>query len=387
MRWAISDTFVIVGRGIQHWIREPLGVLAGMAFMIMLVVLYGFLFGGAMSVPGGGNYLEFLMPGMFVMTMAFGIGETMAYIAADAERGVTDRFRSMPMAASAVLLGRSITDMIYATVGLAVMIGCGLVLGWRWHGSMSETAAAIGLLLLLRFAMLWVGIYLGLLVPGPAAVNSVWTLLFPFTMVTVAFAASQTMPAWLGFVAEANPLSATIYATRDLFGNPGADGTSFVAQNARAAGGRLAGADRRGLRAAGRAPIPPPQPLSGYARPSVAGSSIGRSRCAPSAATRLTSVLTGHIRSDSTGAGASIGSSSASEADGSSQASSRSGGRMTGMRLWIGATSAFGWVVRMAAVTPSVAAAAPDAGQRQHLAVGRRTDRVRLTGPRRRSHS
>ena len=232
MRWALSDTLVIVGRGIQHWIREPLGVLAGMAFMIMLVVLYGFLFGGAMSVPGGGNYLEFLMPGMFVMTMAFGIGETMSFIAADAERGVTDRFRSMPMSASAVLMGRSITDMIYASVGLAVMIGCGLVLGWRWHGSPAETAAAIGLLLLLRFAMLWVGIYLGLLVPGPSAVNSVWTLLFPFTMVTVAFAASQTMPAWLGFIAEANPLSATIYATRGLFGNPGADGTSFVAQNA-----------------------------------------------------------------------------------------------------------------------------------------------------------
>jgi ABC-2 type transport system permease protein len=232
LRWAITDTFVIVGRGIQHWIREPLGAVAGVAFMIMLVVLYGFLFGGAMSVPGGGNYLEFLMPGMFVMTMAFGIGETMAYIAADAERGVTDRFRSMPMATSAVLLGRSITDMIYATVGLAVMIGCGLVLGWRWHGSLGETAAAIGLLLLLRFAMLWVGIYLGLLVPGPSAVNSVWTLLFPLTMVTVAFAASQTMPAWLGYIAEANPLSATIYATRGLFGNPGADGTSFVAQNA-----------------------------------------------------------------------------------------------------------------------------------------------------------
>jgi ABC-2 type transport system permease protein len=232
MRWAISDTLVIVGRGLQHWIREPLGVVAGMGFMIMLVVLYGFLFGGAMSVPGGGSYLEFLMPGMFVMTMAFGIGETMSFIAADAERGVTDRFRSMPMSASAVLMGRSITDMIYASVGLAVMVGAGLVLGWRWHGGPAETAAAIGLLLLLRFAMLWIGIYLGLLVPGPSAVNSVWTLLFPLTMVTVAFAASQTMPAWLGFIAEANPLSATIHATRDLFGNPGADGTSFVAQNA-----------------------------------------------------------------------------------------------------------------------------------------------------------
>ena len=130
-------------------------------------------------------------------------------------------------------------------------------------------------------------------------------------------------------------------------------------------------------------PIRSADRLRTSARPRVAGSSIGRSRCAPSAATWLTSVLTGHIRSDSSGAGASIGSSSASEADGSSQASSRSGGRMTGMRLWIGATSSFGRVVRMAAVTPSVAAAAPDAGQRQHLAVDRRTDRVRLTRPRR----
>jgi len=232
LRWALADTWTLTQRGMLHWIRQPLGVVAGMSFMIMLVVLYGFLFGGAMSVPGGGNYLEFLMPGMFVMTMAFGIGETMAYMAADAERGVTDRFRSMPMASSAVVLGRSLTDMIYATVGLTVMIATGLVLGWRWHGSIGETMAAVGLLLLLRFAVLWIGIYLGLVVPGPSAVNAVWTVLFPFTMVTVAFAASETMPAWLGFIAEWNPLSATIYATRDLFGNPGVGGASWVAQNA-----------------------------------------------------------------------------------------------------------------------------------------------------------
>ena len=190
MRWAISDTFVIVGRGIQHWIREPLGVIAGMAFMIMLVVLYGFLFGGAMSVPGGGNYLEFLMPGMFVMTMAFGIGETMAYIAADAERGVTDRFRSMPMRG----LGRPARpqhhrhdlrqrrpgrdDRLRARARLALARQPG-----RDGGGHRPAAAPA-----LRDAV-------GRHLPrparaGPAAVNSVWTLLFPFTMVTVAFAAS-----------------------------------------------------------------------------------------------------------------------------------------------------------------------------------------------------
>ena len=232
LRWTVADAWVLTVRGINHWIRQPFTILAGWAFMIMLVALYGLLFGGAINVPGGGSYMEFLLPGMFVMTMAFGIGETMSAVAVDAERGVTDRFRSMPMASSAVVLGRSITDMIYSVTGLVVMIGAGLVLGWRWHGSIGETLAAFGLLLLLRFGMLWIGIFLGLVVPGPSVVNSVWTLLFPLTMVTAAFAPPETMPTWLGFIAEWNPLTATIYATRDLFGNPGVASGSFVADNA-----------------------------------------------------------------------------------------------------------------------------------------------------------
>jgi ABC-2 type transport system permease protein len=232
LRWAAADTWTLTLRGVHHWIRQPLQVLAEMAFMVMLVVLYAFLFGGAMSVPGGGSYLEFLMPGMFVMTMAFGIGETMVGVATDASRGITDRFRSMPMAGSAVVVGRSVSDMLYATIGLAVMIGCGLALGWRWNGELGEAAAAIGLLLLLRFAMLWLGIFLGLTVPGPEAVNAVWTLLFPLAMVTSAFAPTETMPAWLGTIAEWNPLTATIYATRDLFGNPGLGAGTFVSDNA-----------------------------------------------------------------------------------------------------------------------------------------------------------
>jgi ABC-type polysaccharide/polyol phosphate export permease len=232
LRWTLADTWTLVLRGMNYWRREPLSVIGGMAFMIMLVALYGLLFGGAIRVPGGGNYMEFLLPGMFVMTMAFGIGETMSAVSVDAERGVTDRFRSMPMASSAVVVGRGITDMISAVFALAVMIGAGLVLGWSWHGGPGETLAAIGLLLMLRFAMLWVGIFLGLIVPGPGAVNAVWSLLFPLTMVTAAFAPPETMPTWLGAVAEWNPLSATIYATRELFGNPGLGGETFVATNA-----------------------------------------------------------------------------------------------------------------------------------------------------------
>lgn len=230
-RWLLSDTWTLTLRGINHWVRQPLTVVGGLAFMVMLVALYGFLFGGAMRVPGGGNYMEFLLPGMFVMAMAFGIGETMTAVSVDAERGVTDRFRSMPMANGAVVLGRSITDMLYSTFGLGVMVVSGLALGWRWHGSIVDVLVAVALLLLLRFAMLWVGIFLGLVIPGPTALNAVWTILFPLTMVTSAFAPPETMPAWLGAIAEWNPLSATIYATRDLFGNPGVGG-SFVAENA-----------------------------------------------------------------------------------------------------------------------------------------------------------
>src|SRR5690606_7747841 len=122
LRWLAADTWTLTLRGINHWIRQPLTIIGGLGFMIMLVALYGFLFGGAMRVPGGGSYMEFLLPGMFVMTMAFGIGETMTGVSVDAERGVTVRFRSMPMSSSAVVLGRSITDMLYSVVGLAVMI-------------------------------------------------------------------------------------------------------------------------------------------------------------------------------------------------------------------------------------------------------------------------
>ena len=122
--------------------------------------------------------------------------------------------------------------MLYASLGLAVMIACGLVLGWRWHTSPPEVAAAIGLLLLLRFAVLWAGMWMGLIFTGAAALAIVQTVMFPVTMVTNTFAPTDTMPPWLGTLAEWNPLSATVTATRQLFGNPGVGGESFVAEHA-----------------------------------------------------------------------------------------------------------------------------------------------------------
>jgi ABC-2 type transport system permease protein len=217
-------------RDIAHWTRQPAPVIIGLLFPVMVVLMFGFLFGGAIEV--GGNYREFLMPGMFALTMLFGIEATMVAVTTDASRGVTDRFRSMPMARSAVLAGRCTADLLNSMVGLAVMIGCGLLVGWRAHGSLAATVAAIGLLLLLRFALLWVGSYLGLIVKGPESVVAVQILVWPAAFLSSTFVATESMPSWLGAIAEWNPLSATIGATRELFENPGTAGDSWIADNA-----------------------------------------------------------------------------------------------------------------------------------------------------------
>lgn len=231
-RWALVDGWTITRRDITHWARQPGQLVAGLLFPVVMVFMFGFLFGGAMTVPGGGNYREFLMPGMFAMTMVFGVGETVTAVAHDASRGVTDRFRSLPMAPSAVVVGRCVADMLKSGITLLLLLGCGLSVGWQWHGTAGEAVAAIGLLLLLRFALVWVGIYLGLLMRGESAIMAVHTLEFPLGFLSNAFVATATMPLWLGAVAEWNPLSSTVAATRELFGNPGWGGESWIAQNA-----------------------------------------------------------------------------------------------------------------------------------------------------------
>ncbi|MEU7694846.1 ABC transporter permease [Microbispora hainanensis] len=232
LRWTLADGWTVTLRDLGHWARKPGQVVAGLLFPVMIVLMFGYLFGGGMAVPGGGDYREYLMPGMYAMTMLFGIEATFTAVARDAAQGVTDRFRSLPIGSSAVVLGRSAADMLNTVLGLAVMIACGLAVGWRWHEGPARAALAIGLLLLLRFAFLWVGIYLGLTLGGPEAVMAVQVLVWPVGFVSSAFAWTGTMPGWLAAVAEWNPLSATMAATRGLFGNPGAGGTTWISEHA-----------------------------------------------------------------------------------------------------------------------------------------------------------
>ncbi|RZQ60534.1 ABC transporter permease [Amycolatopsis suaedae] len=232
LRWAVADSAVMARRGLAHWWRSPEEVVGALLFPVVSVLLFGYVFGSAMSVPGGGNYREFLMPGLFGMTMVFGLTLTVAGVVADTARGTTDRFRSMPMAPSAVVTGRSVSDMVRAAVDLAVLAGCGLLVGWRSHGGLWATLAGLGLLLLLRFALIWVGVYIGLLLRTNEGASALYPLVLPFAMVSNTFVAPGLMPDWLGWLAEVNPMSSTVAAIRELFGNPGFGGDTWVAGNA-----------------------------------------------------------------------------------------------------------------------------------------------------------
>lgn len=215
------DAWTVARRDYLHWAAAPAPVVVGLLFPVLLLLMFGYLFGGGIAVPGGGDYRSYLVPGMFVITMVFGLETTMVAITTDAARGVTDRFRSMPMARSAVVAGRSIADLTSAVLGLAVMIASGLLVGWRWSDGLASAALAVLLLVLLRFAVIWVGISLGLLAKTPETVVAVQVLVWPFGFLSNAFVPTGTMPGWLAAVAEWNPISATATATRELFGNPG----------------------------------------------------------------------------------------------------------------------------------------------------------------------
>ncbi|GGX64835.1 ABC transporter permease [Streptomyces fructofermentans] len=219
--YALSDSWTMTRRELAHWARQPVQVVVGLVFPVMLLLMFGFLIGGGRGVDG--EYVDFLVPGMLALTMAFGLEGTMLAVTQDLNKGVIDRFRSMPMANGAVLVGRSAADMLQSALGLAVLIGVSLAIGWSPRGSAGAFAGAVGLLLLLRFAMLWIGIHLALVAGRPEMVQAVQILVWPVGFLSNAFATPDSMPGWLGPVVEWNPMSQTATAVRELFGGPGGE--------------------------------------------------------------------------------------------------------------------------------------------------------------------
>lgn len=231
VRRLVGDSVTMTRRGLAHWARQPGQLLANQAFSVMMLIMFAYFLGGGIAVEGGGDYIDFLVPGMLVLTMAFGLESTMVELASDINRGVLDRFRSMPIAPSAVLVGRSLLDMLNSVAGLGVLIGAGWAIGWRWHAGPAEVLAALGLLLLLRFAMLWLGVWLALVAGRSELVQTVQILVWPLAFLSNAFVSPDTMPGWVGVLADWNPMSAAAGAVRELFGNPAWPGDSWAAQH------------------------------------------------------------------------------------------------------------------------------------------------------------
>ncbi|MFI5803773.1 ABC transporter permease [Streptomyces sp. NPDC051561] len=228
--WLPVDSWTMTRRELAHWARQPVQVVVGLIFPVMLLLMFGYLMGGGRGVEG--SYIDFIVPGMLALTMVFGLEATMLAVTQDLNKGVIDRFRSMPMANWAVLVGRSVADMLQSVTGLVVMLGVGYAVGWRWGGGAAGFLGAVGLLLLLRFAMLWIGIQLALIAGKPELVTAVQILVWPVGFLSNAFATPDSMPGWLGASVEWNPLSATATAVRELAGVPGAVGDSWASQHA-----------------------------------------------------------------------------------------------------------------------------------------------------------
>ena len=217
LRYAVSDTLVLAKRSFLRIPRQP-DLLVGFTIQpVMFVLLFVYVLGGAIATPGF-DYVDFLMPGILVQSMAFGGFVTALGLAEDLKKGLIDRFRSLPMARSAVLTGRTLADVATNVIQLVVMLAVGLVVGFRFSSSVPEVVAGIVLLLLIGYAFSWVFAFIGLVSSSPEAANAYgFTIIFPLTFVSSAFVPVQSMPSWLQPFAEHNPVTAMVDAVRALF--------------------------------------------------------------------------------------------------------------------------------------------------------------------------
>jgi ABC transporter DrrB family efflux protein len=230
---AVSDGLMVTWRNLKRIPRIPEMAIFAVLQSIMFVLLFAFVFGGAIPLPGGGSYREFLMPGIFAQTLAFAAVTTAIGMTDDMNKGIIDRFRSLPMARSAVLSGRTTSDVLYNAVILAVLMATGVAVGWRVHTGLLGLFLGGALLVAFAGAMAWVGVYLGMSVPTVEVAQQVgFIAIFPLTFVSNAFVPTQSLPGWLQPFAEWNPISSIVAACRELFGNPTLPaGDSFPAQN------------------------------------------------------------------------------------------------------------------------------------------------------------
>jgi ABC-2 type transport system permease protein len=216
---SLADGAVVAKRNLIKIKRVPDLLVFSTLSPIMFVLLFAYVFGSAIQVPGA-SYREFLMAGIFTQTVVFGATITGSGLAQDIQRGIIDRFRSLPMARSAVLVGRTTSDLVNNVIVIAVMSITGLIVGWRIHSSFMEALAGFGLLLLFAYALSWPMAVIGLSMRSPEVFNNAsFILIFPLTFIANTFVDSRLLPGPLRVFAEWNPISAVTQAARELFGN------------------------------------------------------------------------------------------------------------------------------------------------------------------------
>jgi ABC transporter DrrB family efflux protein len=219
----IGDSWVVARRALLHMRRQPEALADVTIQPIMFVLLFAYVFGGAIQVSDGG-YREFLMGGIFAQTIVFGAFGVAIALAYDRSNGAIDRFRSLPMARGAVLGGQAVASLVRATLPIVLMSICGLIVGWRIHTSVLEAVGGYALMIAFSFAVIWIGVLMGSLLPTPEAVQGVaFVVIFPVTFIASTFVPVDTLPNVLRQIAEWNPVTSFAEALREMFGNPTGD--------------------------------------------------------------------------------------------------------------------------------------------------------------------
>jgi ABC-2 type transport system permease protein len=216
---AVSDGLATVERQLTKLRHDPTAVSLTLGAPVVSVILFGYVFGSAISVPGSVNYRAYLIPGLFV-TIAANIVPSMVAMARDSTRGIVDRFRSLPVTRAAVPFGQAAATAVWGLASFILMGLCGLAVGWRIQRGGGDAVAALALLVAFQFAATWVGIYLGLVIGKEETAAQASILIFPVTMLSNVFVPTEGMPTWLRAIADWNPVSALAAAARHLLGNP-----------------------------------------------------------------------------------------------------------------------------------------------------------------------
>jgi len=214
--WLASDTWELTKRSLRHIGRDPDQLVSVTIQPVLLVVLFRYLFGGAISTGSSVSYINFLMAGIFIETAALTATTTSTAIAADMRTGTIDRFRSLPMAKSAVLTGHVLSDLVRSAIGMAVMVGVGLAVGFRPHAGPAGWLAAIGITLLVTFCLSWISAGIGLLGSSVEAVQQFSMVLIVPIFFSSAFVPTQSMPRWIRIIADNQPMTQAIDAVRAL---------------------------------------------------------------------------------------------------------------------------------------------------------------------------